>query len=159
MSMTLLERMLATHPLSGATFLRWLETQNVLRPITPFLRTPVEELPIELLYGILFMFFDDQGVMIHSKGTTQGRRLIRIHMKGYTGRYRLSHEGNRRLKSKDFLEDSVKRAFTVLENKIASAIKPPPQDVREEVLIGLDVEDIMEMARQKELKTVQKLYK
>ena len=157
--MTLLEKIIQSYPMSGALFMRWIESQNKSRPLTPYLKQPIEDLPEELLFGVLLLFLEDNGIAVASTTTNKGRYALRVFRKGYTGLFRKVHHGKQTYSAMGMMKFGIKRAFVALEKRCEHAIPKPPKSDRNEILIGIDVEEVLQRARAKERAKIQILLK
>ena len=151
MTMPLLNVLSKKYPLTTASFVKWLTARNLLKPYGPFLRTPLNKLPTELVYGVMLLFFHEQGVALTTKVSTSGRlrsviymrRLTGVYVHKYTGRYRKSGEESQR--------DVIVSAFSLIERKLVAALPRPGPDGEEHLIIGLDVEQILRESDERNL--------
>jgi hypothetical protein len=148
--MSLLKSISGSHPLSMASFIRWVTARNTLHPYTPFLKRPIVDLPLEMSYGILMLFFGEQGFSLGTRCSSKGRTRIQVYLKRPTGTYAMVHDGKWLPSGKDAMEEAVRVMFRKMERRLDNAMTPPEGE-ESDILVGLDVDSFLTEARKKEL--------
>lgn len=149
--MSLLSSIADKCPLGTASFIRWITVRNTLHPYTPYLRQPVDKLPAELLYGILILFFHEQGFHVTVRSSLRGKDRVQVFMRRPTGSLTLVYNGKWRDSIMEVMKEACMVGFRKMERRLASAMPEPPGDQSENILVGLDVDSILTEARKKEL--------
>lgn len=144
--MALIKTLSERYPYATAAFLKWLEPRGALRHYTKYLRRPFEELPTELIYGVVMEFLEHSGVMATSRATSHGRWRLQLHIRRITGRYDLVQPAKRPMDQERRQEYEIATGFHLVDQRLRKALQPPSTE-ESNVLIGLDVEAILEKAR------------
>lgn len=149
--MSLLASIAEKCPLGAASFIRWITARNTLHPLTPYLRQPVDKLPPDLLYGILVLFFHEQGFHVTVRSSLQGKDRVQVFMRRPTGNLTLVHDGKWRGSMEEVMQEACVVGFRKMERRLEIAMPEPPDDGSENILVGLDVDSLLTEARKKEL--------
>lgn len=149
--MAILKSLSDRYPLAVAAFVKWITARNTLSPYTPYLRKPLVELPIDLLYGIMIPFFEENGVLVNSKYTTKGRQRIIVYIKRMSGTYDIIHKGPLKNNTIDAMTYAVSAATRVMNTKLNKAFYTPVDTGDTEVFVGLDVESLLSDARKEQI--------
>ena len=150
--MGLIKTVANEYPLAMAAFVKWLTARNTLQPYAPFLRRPMEELPVEMVYGILALFFAEQGVIMGHDVTTRGRYRPTVYRRRVTGLYGKSHTGRLKSKPEEVMRCAIMVASRSVNIRLETAMRLGPPDEQTDVVIGLDVDQLLEEGRKRQLK-------
>ena len=142
MEKPLIHELSSKYPLATANFFAWIKAKNDVRSYISYLRRPVDELPVELLVGVMLLFFSDNGITVSLIGTRKGRYHSATNRKRKTTGLYYKERVERYPKEVDqAMELCITNAFSVLEKELKrkkAVVISDPTDV----IVGLDIEAI-----------------
>lgn len=149
--MALLKALSERYPLAVASFVKWVTARNMLSPYTPYLRRPLTELPIELLYGVMVPFFEDSGLLISFRYTNTGRQRTIIHSKRLMGGYKQVHKGVLKSNMIEGMKYAVSASMRTINTKLNNSMSTPIEQGQTDVLVGLDIDALLSDARKEQI--------
>lgn len=149
--MPLLNVLSRKYPLTTASFVKWLTARDLLKPYGRYLRVPLNKLPVEMIYGVMLLFFHEQGVAITVKVSTAGRLRSTIYIRRLTGVYGLKYRGPYERTAEEAQRTSIVSAFSMMERRMKAALPKDAPDGEEQLIIGLDVERILRESDERNL--------
>jgi hypothetical protein len=148
--MSLLKRLGELYPLAVASFVKWLTARDAVYPMGKHIRVSLDELPIELSYGVFMLFLSESGIVCGRNVSTLGRSRSAFYGRTTGGTYRrIGRETVRESGSQDQFTTDVTAGFKFLNRRLERASAPRPEG--EYKLIGIDVDSVMKRIKEKEL--------
>lgn len=140
--MSFLKTIAERYPLAMAAFVKWFTARNTLRPCGHLFRVPIEDLPVEFVYGLSLEFFADNGVMVTTSVTTKGRMRCTVFVRRVVGSFRKAHTGRLQPTATRNMEYAVGAAFRAINTRLHVA-RGKVVESDDSVVIGLDTEELM----------------
>lgn len=142
MRQPLIHQLSKRYPLAVTAFFAWVKAKNDTRSYIAYLRRPVDELPAELLLGIVLLFFAHEGITVSMVGTRKGRYHSATNVKRRTTGLFYQEKVERYPKDVEVaVELVICNGFAALEKVMkknqALLVKDPT-----DVIVGLDIEAI-----------------
>lgn len=147
--MSLLKTVFKASPLAAAAFVKWVTARDTLLPYKPFLRRSLDELPTEMIYGVVKLFMSDSGIQLVEKVSLAGRHRPQVFQRRLTGTYKLVYRCRTLLSAEDGMRSAIVAGFRVMEKRLEAGRPSAPPDEQTMVLIGADVDAILEAAHEK----------
>lgn len=144
--MGVLREVISKRPLAAAAFAKWLSAREVLSPLSPHLRESILDAPTVLVYGVVIEFLAEHGVLVTFHITPRGRQKVVVHRRRPLGSYIDAHRSRIISGQKTVMNEVVHSGFAVLDKMIAKVT--PPKESAGGVLIGLDVDQIVQRANE-----------
>ena len=132
-----------SHPLATVLFIKWIMARNTLRPFTQYLRKPVDELPIEMLYGIAMLFFHEHGVLFSPRVSSAGRIRLLMYVRRLTGVFTLASKSPFHAKPEKVMELTIRSGMAALNRKLKRGRVAIDSDKDSHLVIGLNVDEVL----------------
>jgi hypothetical protein len=116
------------YPRAFAAFMKWAKG----RGMDEF----IEEYPLEMIYGMLLIFFEDNGFRVATNITPIGRSKISIYRQNLSGRWRNARDAvHFRSTTRDTYNDAMVLGFSEVEKRIIQDAPPAAGTI----VIGVDM--------------------
>lgn len=142
--MELMATLAKRYPLAMAAYRRWLAAHETFQQYSRFVSCELMELPVDLLYGPVQLFFEHCGVVATTRATSHGRWRLEMHVKRITGRWDRVQPAKKSLDMQERMTTEISSGFQLIEARMRRIAVDPPQEKVEAVVVGMDVAEAVQ---------------
>lgn len=127
-------------PLAVSRFVSWVKARDETSTYLEYLKRPADALPLEMLFGMLILFFAENGVVVTFIGTKKGRYRSLVHAKRMSGLFEVERTERFPKDTEVAMQLVINNCFSVLQARLKRVqVKHTPEDPTD-VVVGLDIE-------------------